>query len=94
MRWPLTEPHFNAILPDMKTTNIALSIKTVRAYRHAMGWSIVRLGTEAGIGESTLRRMDRDDWNPTSEILKRLEGIVPKDFDPDNPETAKKGKAA
>lgn len=72
-------------------------IARIRAYRLAKGWSILRLGTEAGIGESTIRKMDRPEWNPTKEVLSRIEAIIPKDWAPGQPastEDSENGKAA
>lgn len=53
------------------------AIARVRAYRRAMRWSVNRLATEAGMGESTIRRMDDPDWAPTTTILRQLEAVIP-----------------
>jgi ribosome-binding protein aMBF1 (putative translation factor) len=59
------------------------SIARVRAYRQAKGWSILRLAKEAGLGESTIRRLDSPDWCPTAGTLRQLEAIIPEAFDPE-----------
>ncbi|MEC4591641.1 helix-turn-helix transcriptional regulator [Nitrospirillum amazonense] len=56
------------------------AIERVRSYRRAQGWSILRLAKEAGMTESTIRHLDRDDWSPNADTLRRLERIVPKGF--------------
>jgi ribosome-binding protein aMBF1 (putative translation factor) len=73
---------------DDAAMSISKVIARIRAFRAAKGWSVFRMGTEAGIRESTLRKMDRDDWNPTKEVLERLEAVIPEHFDPKRPETA------
>lgn len=61
------------------------SIARVRAYRQAKGWSILRLAKEAGLGESTIRRLDSPDWCPTAGTLRQLEAVIPESFDPNVP---------
>lgn len=61
------------------------SIARVRAYRQAKGWSILRLAKEAGLGESTIRRLDSADWCPTAGTLRQLESVIPADFTPQEP---------
>ena len=52
------------------------AIQRVRAFRVKNGWTIHRLAREARLPDSTIRKMDRDDWNPTAETLSRLEAVV------------------
>ncbi|MTJ81756.1 MAG: hypothetical protein F8N37_12160 [Telmatospirillum sp.] len=59
---------------------IEQAMQRVRAFRTARGWSILRFAKESGLNESTIRRMDRPDWSPTADTLKKLESIVPNDF--------------
>lgn len=61
-------------------TSIQNVISRIRAFRADRQWSIHRLGREAGIGESTIRKMDSADWNPTKEIIERLEAVIPNDW--------------
>lgn len=61
-------------------TYIDSSIHRVRSYRIAQGLSINGLAAKAGLSESTIRRMDSPDWNPTRETLQALERVVPAEF--------------
>lgn len=61
------------------------SIQRVRAYRCHAGLSVNALAVKAGMAESTLRRMDRPDWSPTADTLRRLEAIIPADFGSTDP---------
>ena len=70
------------------------SIARVRAFRQAKGWSILRFATEAGMGESTIRRMDDPAWSPNAETLRRLEALVPESFSPGLPVKRKRSAAA
>lgn len=56
------------------------SIDRIRSFRRAKGWSILRYAKAAGMGESTIRRMDDPSWSPTAETLRRLESLIPDDF--------------
>lgn len=50
----------------------------IRAYRQEKGWSKVQLAEEAGLsGESVLRGMDAETWNPTAATLEALDEIIP-----------------
>lgn len=68
------------MMRDMSSIHDVIS--RIRAYRIEQGWSIHRLGREAGVGESTIRRMDSADWNPTRDILHRLEAVIPENWHP------------
>jgi ribosome-binding protein aMBF1 (putative translation factor) len=57
------------------------TIERIRAYRRARGWSILRFAKEADMGESTIRYMDRPDWSPTADTLRRLESVIPPEFE-------------
>jgi 3,4-dihydroxy 2-butanone 4-phosphate synthase/GTP cyclohydrolase II len=57
-------------------------IARIRAYRANQGWSILRLAREAGLNESTIRHLDKPDWCPTAETLRKLESVIPEDFTP------------
>lgn len=56
------------------------SIERVRAYRAAENLTKESFARAAGMGESVLRRLEKPDWNPTSNTLRRLEAIIPADF--------------
>lgn len=47
-----------------------------------MGWSKSKLASEAGMPESTLRHFNKPNWDPRSSTLRKLESVVPQDFDP------------
>lgn len=59
------------------------TVNRIRAYRAFRKWSIQRLAREAGLGESTIRQLDADTWNPTFVILQKLHAVVPTDFMPE-----------
>lgn len=40
------------------------------------GWNKSRMAREAGIGVSTLIDLDKDDFNPTSDTLRKLETVI------------------
>jgi ribosome-binding protein aMBF1 (putative translation factor) len=40
------------------------------------------LAREAKINESAIRKMEEPEWNPETKTLKRLEAIIPPEFDP------------
>lgn len=67
---------------------IDLSIARVREFRRANGWSILRFAKVAGLTESTIRRIDADNWSPTAHTLRRLETVIPPDFLPVNDNAA------
>lgn len=57
--------------------DIEKNIRRIRDYRHHKGWSVSKLASEAGLGESTIRKIDDDDWNPTAETIAALESAIP-----------------
>ncbi len=59
------------------------SIERIRAFARARGWTKSRLARQAGMIDTTLRDFHKDDWNPTAETLRRLEAVIPEDFDGD-----------
>lgn len=54
------------------------NITRIRDYRHHKGWSVSKFAAEAGLGESTIRKLDDDDWNPTLETITALERVIPR----------------
>ncbi|MGL4966135.1 MAG: helix-turn-helix domain-containing protein [Inquilinus sp.] len=52
------------------------AIQRVREFRRSQGWALNRLATAAGLRESTIRKLDADDWNPTADTLRALEQVV------------------
>jgi transcriptional regulator with XRE-family HTH domain len=61
--------------------HVDLSVARVRAFRTSKGWSINALAAAAGLGESTIRRIDDPDWSPTVRILRKLEAVIPPGFE-------------
>jgi transcriptional regulator with XRE-family HTH domain len=54
------------------------AIERVRLFRIAKGWTVNKFATEAGVTESTLRKIDDDDWNPERKTLLKLERVMAK----------------
>ncbi len=52
----------------------------IRAYRLHKGWSVNKYAVEAGVAESTIRRLDDPTWSPTATTIRLLECLVPDDF--------------
>jgi ribosome-binding protein aMBF1 (putative translation factor) len=73
---------FFALFCEYAAMLIDQSLDRIRAYKKAMGWSVLRLATEAGVWENTLRKMDDPDWAPNTSTVRKLEGIIPASFDP------------
>ena len=57
------------------------AIARIRAFAKMKGWKKSRLAAEAGLHDTTLRSFDSPGWNPTAETLRRLEAVVPRDFE-------------
>lgn len=60
-------------------------IARLRAWASARGWTKSRFAVEAGLRDTTLRGFHDEDWNPTREILARLEAVVPTDWQAGDP---------
>lgn len=58
-------------------------IRRIRRYAAAQDWTKGQLAVAAGMSDTVLRNFDRPDWNPTTSTLRRLEGIIPPEFEPD-----------
>lgn len=56
---------------------VGAAIARVRAWRIANDLPPSRFAAAAGVSEATLRHMDRDDWNPTTGTLGKLELLLP-----------------
>jgi 3,4-dihydroxy 2-butanone 4-phosphate synthase/GTP cyclohydrolase II len=61
------------------------AVTRIRAFAAAQGWRKSRLAKEAGMQDTTLRNFDDPDWNPTLETVRRLEALIPADFEPPRP---------
>ncbi len=64
------------------------AVTRIRAFAAAKGWRKSRLAREAGMQDTTLRNFDDPDWNPTLDTVRRLEALIPGDFDPSAPAQA------
>jgi 3,4-dihydroxy 2-butanone 4-phosphate synthase / GTP cyclohydrolase II len=62
--------------------HIEATIERVRAFARAKGWGYCRLAKEAGLGAGTGTNMRRPDWSPRADTLRKLEALIPADFDP------------
>jgi ribosome-binding protein aMBF1 (putative translation factor) len=48
----------------------------IRQFRQDRGLSAAALARLAGLHENALRSIDDDNWNPRSDTLEKLEGVV------------------
>ncbi len=62
--------------------SVDVAIARIRAYAHQKRWSKSRLAIEAGMTDTVLRRFDHRDWNPAVGTLRRLETLIPPEFEP------------
>jgi len=62
-------------------TSIDAVIERIRAYAKAQGWPKSKLAKEAGLQDTTLRHFDRPGWSPNAATLRRLEIIIPPEFE-------------
>lgn len=62
-------------------SNIDQVIARIRAYAASQGWTKTRLAREAGMVGTTLRDFEKPHWSPTANTLRRLEAIIPPDFE-------------
>lgn len=53
-----------------------------RAFARSTGWGISRLAREAGLADRTLKDIFDLGWNPTGDTLRKLEALIPADFEP------------
>jgi len=65
----------------MSSARLDTAIERIRAYARARGWKKSRLAKEAGMADTVLRDFERPDWNPTAETLRRLEAIIPSQWE-------------
>lgn len=66
-------------------------IARLRAWAAENRWSKTRFAAEAGLQDTTLRRFHESDWNPTREILCKLESVVPASWQIGQPVPVKPG---
>ncbi len=65
----------------MSSARLDTTIERIRAYARSQGWKKSRLAKEAGMADTVLRDFDQHDWNPTAETIRRLEAIIPQQWD-------------
>lgn len=53
------------------------AIERIRSFAKSQGWRPSRYAKEAGLGINTLAGMNRQDWNPSADTLRRLEAVIP-----------------
>ena len=58
------------------------AIERIRAFARANQIPKSRLALLAGMRDTVLRNFDKDSWNPTAETLRRLESLIPEEFQP------------
>lgn len=72
-------------------TPITHAVARVRAYLAAIdSGTKASVAEAAGVDEKTLRLAKRDDWNPTTKTLQKLEAVIPDSW---QPLPRRKGKA-
>lgn len=55
-------------------------IARIRAYMAAQNLRRGGLATRAKLQESSIRNIDKPEWNPTAETLRALTSVIPDDF--------------
>lgn len=70
-----------ASIPNTSSAVIA----RLRAWAKAKGWTKSRFAVAAGLRDTTLRDFHEPTWNPTREILGRLEAVVPDEWQAGDP---------
>jgi len=73
--------------------SIHATIERIRFFAAYKGWAKGRFAREASINKTTLRNFHSKEWNPTREIIERLESVIPDDFQPECCDYKKKPKA-
>lgn len=66
---------------------IEQTIHRIRAYKTENGIKNSTLAVEAGLSNMALRNIDNKDWNPTAEVLRKVEAIIPPEYVPDQTRT-------
>jgi transcriptional regulator with XRE-family HTH domain len=61
---------------------IEQTIERVRVYRRETGVSRSAFARQAGLGPNALSAMDRPDWSPNADTLRKLEALIPSDWRP------------
>jgi hypothetical protein len=70
------------------------AIQRIRAFCADQKLSRNRLAIMAGLVESSIRHMDRPNWNPTADTLRALEAVIPADWQPRAATSARSSRKA
>lgn len=68
-----------------------LALFRVRAYLRESGMKKFRFATTAGVPEGSVRHIESEEWNPRISTLRKLETVIPADYQPTLPEAADTG---
>ncbi len=63
-------------------SGIEKTLNRARAFAISKGWRPARLAQEAGLHSNTLRDLHEPNWSPRADTLRKLESIIPLDFEP------------
>jgi 3,4-dihydroxy 2-butanone 4-phosphate synthase / GTP cyclohydrolase II len=58
------------------------TIERIREHLRQPGVFKSKLAEQAGLHANTLAGVERDDWNPTADTLKKLEAVLPAEAEP------------
>ena len=62
--------------------NIDAVLARLRAFAAHRDWAPSRFAVEAGLAPNTLRDFHSPDWNPRPETIRKLEALIPADWQP------------
>lgn len=79
---------------EAPTNTSTAVIVRLRSWADANGWSKSRFAREAGLVDTTLRHFRDKGWNPTREVLERLEAVIPDGWQAGDPVPAVEGDGA
>lgn len=65
---------------SVNTMHIEATIRRVRAFAEAQGWSANHYAKAAGLSPQTVIKMRSPDWSPTVGTLRKLEALIPSEF--------------
>lgn len=92
----MTTSTFQPPSSPAEPVSLAAAVARIRAWRAANGWAPSRYAVEAGVSDATTRNMDDEAWAPTLRTLKKLEEMIPSEWqagDPVPEPAPKPGKA-
>jgi|GEM_PF-2527100 len=71
--------------PAGEPVSLAAAVARIRAWRAANDWAPSRYAAEAGVSDATTRNMQDEAWAPTLRTLKKLEELIPADWQAGDP---------